>query len=142
MAVVIDKPRRPVKERRVGYVFAVAVNAVLLELIHGWPGWRVVPFLTEDLTAVLRLITASLILAVGINLLYVVADPRWLVALGGLITTVIGLVVLAGLWRVFPFEFAAATEWALVTRVVLVVAIAGTVIGGIAQLVTLARARS
>ena len=45
------------------------------------------------------------------------------------------------IWDVFPFDFGDTTfDWVLVTRIVLVVGIAGSVIAMIAAVVTLAKA--
>jgi hypothetical protein len=53
-----------------------------------------VPFLTSDTADVLGLLNFSLLLGIAVNLLYVVRDPRWLTALGDLVTTGVGLAVL------------------------------------------------
>ena len=54
----------PRTSRRPGYVAGIAVNAVLLWLVHGWPGWEVVPFLTDETPRVLGWVTASLVVGV------------------------------------------------------------------------------
>ncbi|WP_030440534.1 hypothetical protein [Actinoplanes subtropicus] len=126
--------------RRAGYVIAAAVNAVLLYLINGRPGWAVLPFLTGDVVRVLPLINLSLVAGIAVNLIYVIRDSRWLVAAGGLITTGVGLAALAKLWQVFPFDFAAGSPWPTVTRVLLLLGIAGSMVGLVVQLVALARA--
>jgi hypothetical protein len=48
-----------VRSRRVGSVVGAIVDAALLWLIHGWPGWDVVPFLTVETPRVLGIVTAS-----------------------------------------------------------------------------------
>ena len=73
----------------------------------------------------------------AVNLLYVAYDARWFVALGGLVTTGVGLVVLTRIWRVFPFAFGPGFDWPLVMRVLLVLAIAGSAIALIVQPVQL-----
>jgi hypothetical protein len=126
---------------RVGYLIAAAVTAAVLYLINVSPGWEAVPFLTADTRQLLGLVNASLIVGLAFNLAYALTDPPWLKALGGLVTTGIGLAVLVRIWRVFPFDFDAYSfNWALLTRTVLVVAIVGSAIGIIAQFVTLVRA--
>jgi CHASE1-domain containing sensor protein len=123
---------RPSKAARgFGYTVAAVLNAVLLYLINVRPGWRAVPFLTEDTTRVLVVVNLSLVAGIVANLLFVLYDPpRWK-ALGDLVTTSISLVVLFRIWAVFPFAFD-ASQWTLLARTVLVVAIVGT---GIAMLV-------
>ena len=68
--------RRPsTASRRAGYVVAAVINAVLLWLIHVWPGWDAVPFLTSDFATVLWLIDLSLVVTIALNLLYLIRRP-------------------------------------------------------------------
>jgi len=126
--------------RRAGYVVAAAVNAVLLYLINGRPGWDVLPFLTGDMTKVLPLINLSLVAGIAVNLVQAVRDPRWLVATGGVVTTGVGLAAVVRLWQVFPFDFATGSPWTAIARILLLLGIAGSVIGLVVQIVALARA--
>ncbi|NNU27732.1 hypothetical protein [Isoptericola sediminis] len=133
--------RRPTgAARRVGYSFAVLANGLLLVLIHGWPGWETVPFLTPETVEVLPLVNASIVVGIAANVVYLVVDPLWLRALGDVMVTVVGLVATVAVWRVFPFDFTGwSFDWTLVIRILLVVAIVGSAIGiitGIARLVT------
>jgi hypothetical protein len=136
------KSRRPsLASRRVGYVIAGAINVALLYLVNVWPGWSVVPFLTDGMTQVLGIVNVSLVAGLVVNAVYLVQDAAWLKAAGDLVTTAIALAVLARLWQVFPFDFGESTvNWAWLTRSVLVVAIVGCGIGLLVQLVTLVRA--
>ena len=133
--------RRPsTASRRFGYLVAVVITVVGWFLINVRPGWEALPFLTPATTEVLRLLNLSLAVSVAVNLLYVVRDPRWLRALGDLATTVIGLAVLMRVWQVFPFDFSAYSfGWAGLTRAVLVLAMVGSSIAVVVQLVTLIR---
>ncbi len=89
---------------------------------------------------VLGILNLSLIVGVIANVLFVIVDRVWLKALGDLITVSIGVVVLARLWQVFPFDFSGSTiDWALVLRVVLAVSIGAALIAIIVQLVVLVR---
>lgn len=122
--------RRPgALARRAGYLIAAVVNAVVWYLANVHPTWHAVPFLTADTASVLPLFNLSLAATVVANLVYLAYDPRWLTAAGGVVTATIGLAVLARLLRVFPFDFSAPGPWALVVRIVLVLAIVGAVIG-------------
>lgn len=134
------RARPAVAVRRTGYVFAIILNAVILYLVHVWPGWDAVPFLTEDTRQVLGLFTVSVIAAIAANLTYLAFDgPRWR-AVGELVTAGLSVAVLIRIWRVFPFDFGQSTfDWALTFSIVLVVAIAGTMLGLIVQLVNLTR---
>ena len=123
---------------KLGYVLGAAVDATLLVLVNDTPGWRAVPFLTEDAAGVIGLVNASLVVGLVANLVYGVADPTWLRALGDVVTSSIGLAVLAQLWQVFPFAFSGDTPLPeLLTRWVLAVGIAACVIGVIVAMVRL-----
>jgi hypothetical protein len=134
--------RRPsTASRRGGYVVAAVTNAVLLWLIHVWPGWDAVPFLTRDFEAVLWLIDLSIVVTIALSLVYLLRDPRWLTAAGAVVTTAIGLGASVRMLQVFPFDFGDSRFWPVVFRVLLWVAVIGASIGIIANLVTLVRAR-
>jgi hypothetical protein len=119
-------------------VFAVLFNVAFLWLLHIWPGWDAVPFLTTDFSDVLWLIDLSLWVGVGTNLVYLVRDPRWLTALGGVASTAVGLVAAIRLWQVFPFDLSDA--WTVVFRIGLAVGIVGAAIGILVNAVTFVRA--
>jgi hypothetical protein len=138
---VTTAPRRPqVATRRIGYGVAIAVNAVLLYLVNVSPGWETVPFLTDDLTRVLGWVNASIVAGIIANALYVVVDRPWFRSLGELLVTLIGLAALVRLWQVFPFAFdGRGLPWPDITRWVLAIGIAGSMIALMVNLVTLAR---
>jgi hypothetical protein len=79
--------------RRVGYLIAVVVNAALLFVLNGQPGWQDVPFLTSATSQVLGLVNLSLAVGLAVNLVYLAYDPPWLKSLGDLLTAGIGLAV-------------------------------------------------
>ena len=125
---------------RAGYIAAAAVNGILLWLIHVWPGWESVPFLTADFELVLWLVDLSLVVAIVLNLVYLVRDPRWLTAAGALVLLVVGLAGAVRMLQVFPFDFGGSDFWPLVVRILLWVGMAGSVIGIVANAGTLVRA--
>lgn len=135
------RPRRPaVAARRVGYGVAAVVNAAILYMVNVSPGWQVLPFLTDDMSLLVGVVNASIVVHLVANMVYVVADPRWLKALGDLLTTTVGLAALVRIWQVFPFAFtSSAVDWPLVARVALGVAIGGSVIAIVVALVSLVR---
>ncbi|MCU7724890.1 hypothetical protein ODJ79_14280 [Actinoplanes sp. KI2] len=122
--------------RRAGYVIALLVNTLLIYLINVWPGWAVLPFLTSDMTQVLPVVNLSLMAGIAVNLVYLAYDAPWVVAAGGLVTTGVGLAAIVRLWRVFPFDLATGSAWTTVIRVLLLVAMAGSVIGIVVQVAT------
>ena len=130
MTLTETASKRPaVGDRRVGYVVAVLVNAAVLCAVNVWPGWQALPFLTEDMRLVLGLVNASMLVSIVANMVYFVADPRWLKALGDIVTTAVGIAALVRMWQVFPFDFSGSSfDWALVVRVAMGVAIGGSAI--------------
>ncbi|AEE47664.1 hypothetical protein [Cellulomonas fimi] len=141
---VVDRPAGPTRRQtsaaaqRGGYVVAAIVNGVLLWLLAVEPGWRAVPFLTEDAAAVVPLVGASLAAGIVANGVYVLVDSPVVRAVGEMVVTGIGLVALVATWRVFPFAFTdPAVDWEYVTRVVLVFAMVGSVVGIVVALVRL-----
>ena len=69
--------------------------------------------------------------------MYFAYDPPWLKSLGDLTTTGIGLATAIRIWQVFPFEL--SSGWSIAVRILLVVAIAGSCIALVVQIVSLAR---
>jgi hypothetical protein len=129
MTITSVSKRPAVGARRAGYVVGVLVNSAILYAANVWPGWQALPFLTEDMSTVMGLVNASLVVNLAANIVYVLADPRWLKALGDVFTTTVGLAALIEIWKVFPFDFAgSAFDWTLVVRIVLGLAIFGSAI--------------
>jgi hypothetical protein len=142
MAVTAPVRRPSIGARRTGYLIAGVLNALLAYAINVWPGWRAVPFLTEDTSRVLGLVNLSLVVGLVANLVYLLDDPPRFKAFGDLVTTVIGLAVLVRIWQVFPFDFSGyAFTWALLVRIALVVGIVGAAIGMLVLLVIVALPR-
>ena len=125
---------------RGGNVGSALVNAAMLWGINIWPGWQVLPFLTSDMTRVLGTINASLTAGIVVNLVFVVIRNRGIMALGNLVVLGIGLAAVLRLWEVFPFDFGDSwSGWPVVVRVLLVLGIAGSIIGALVEIVALFR---
>ena len=134
--------RRPsTASRRGGYVVAAVINAVFLWLIHVSPGWDAVPFLTADFQQVLWLIDVSLVVTIALNLLYLIRDPRRLTAAGAVLTSAIGFAVSVWILQIFPFDFGTSSFWPVVFRIALWVAIVGSAIAIVVNLVAVVRGR-
>ncbi len=114
--------------RRLGYLIGAAVNVAFLYLLNVAPGWDALPFLTADTTSVLGAVNATLVAGVVANLVYVAADPRWLRALGDVVTAAVGLVAALRVWSVFPFDLPSTGDfdWSLIARIAVGLAIAGS----------------
>jgi hypothetical protein len=132
---------RSAATRRFGYAVAILVNIALLIMINGWPGWAAVPFLTGETPQVLGIVNVTIAANLVAEVAYIVYDAVWFVALGGLVTTGLGLAGLVRIWQVFPFDFAGSSvNWPVITRIVLLIGIVGTAIGLLVQLGMLIRA--
>lgn len=122
--------------RRFGYAVAIAINAVLYFVVShivewGWPG-----FITSDFDRVDEIVLLSLGAAIVANLVYVWNDTMPLKAFMEATLNSISLVATIRLWQVFPFDFSENSfDWTTVTRVVLGIAIVGTAIAIITNLV-------
>jgi hypothetical protein len=131
------KPRQSVAARRFGYAVAILVNLVVIGFIYVWPGWRVLPFLTDEAAAVIALLALSVFVTIAVNLVWIAYDPLWMRSLGDLVTSIVGIVVMSQFLIVFPFDFQADSPWELVTRIILIVGLVGTAIGAVVHLITL-----
>ena len=125
--------------RRFGYVVAIVLNAAMLYAINVWPGWDVVPFLTDDTVDVLEVVNASIVAAMAANVVYVFRDPPRVKALGDVVTTVVGLVAMVVIWRVFPLDL--SSGWETVARALLAIGIVGSGIAIVTGIVRLVRPR-
>lgn len=126
--------------RRAGYLAAVVVNAVLLFVLNGQPGWQAVPFLTSATSQILGLVNLSLAAGLAVNLVYLAYDPPWVKSLGDLLTAAVVLAVAIRSWQVFPFAFNGSWAWcATAVRVLLIVGIAGCGVSIVVQAVSLGR---
>ena len=56
---------------------AIVVNVILLYLVNVTPGWRELPFLTEDFVGVLWLVNLSMVTSAVANAAYLGYDPPW-----------------------------------------------------------------
>ncbi|MBI1352334.1 MAG: hypothetical protein GC156_14610 [Actinomycetales bacterium] len=122
--------------RRIGYVIAILINAVFLVLVNAWPGWEAMPFITADAVDVLPLVNASIAVTMLANALYVVEDAPRVKAVGEVVTGIVALAATSALIDVFPFDFSAyAFPWTLTVTAILWVALIGTGISVVVNLV-------
>ena len=125
---------------RLSHVIAVLVNVGILVAVNWWPGWEVVPFLSQDMSLVLGIVNLSIVVNLTANLTYLAYSRSWLKALGDLVTLGVGTAALVRIWQVFPFAFSSSTlDWTLAVRSVLVLGIIGSIIGMIVACTSLAR---
>jgi hypothetical protein len=125
--------------RRVGYLISIALNVVILWLVFVSPGWEAVPFLTDRTIDVLPVVTASILVNIVVNLVWLAVDPLWLHALGDGVNAAMGVVVTGGLLSVFPFSFDDNQPWEVFVRIILVVGLVGASIAVVVNLVMVIR---
>jgi len=128
------------RQRRTGeYVGAVFGNVVALVLVNlvllGRPWTRGV--VLESWVDILWAADLSLVVQIVGNLVLAFYRPAWLDALLRLFFSAAGLLSLVVFYAVFPLDFSSFVgEWLnLTVRIALVAGMAGTIIGGIVQLV-------
>ncbi len=141
---VADRKARPSPaQRRAGYVVSIAVDAVLLWAAHRILAWGWFPFLTPAWTQVLPVLTASLVVAIVVTVLYLGYDGVWFKASGDMVQAGFGVAVSVKLWRVFPFDLAGyAFPWDTVVRVLVVLSVVGSAVAVVVSLGRLVRAAS
>lgn len=129
--------------RRAGYVGTVVFDALCLVAVNSWPGWDVLPFLTDDTERVVGWVNASIVVHLVVFAAYVVWDPRGVRALGEIVTSAIGMAVATRVWQVYPFDTADDwSGWGLVAHLLLGLGVVGSAIGVISGLVHLVQACS
>jgi hypothetical protein len=131
--------RRPlIALRRAGYSLAALVQLAMVYAVNWRPGWRSGTFLTPDAAQVVWLFNLAVAVGVVFNLAYLVHDPSWLTALGDVVIAGFGLAVFVRTWTVFPFLFTdATTDWALLLRFGVGLAIVGAAVGLFARCISL-----
>lgn len=126
-------PNRPTRRtddgRRLGYAIAVLANAVLLYCVLNVLEWDVLPFLTGAWAEVVPWSAGALVVSILANLIYQFDDSPPVRATGDVATNLIGLLAAYRLFEEFPFDFSAyAFDWAIVARVLLVLAMVGAAV--------------
>lgn len=116
--------------RSAGYGLAVLLDLVLLVVVLYLLEWGVLPFLTGEFAEVVPWIALSLLVSAGANLVYVFDDRLPIRRIGDIATNLTGLVATYRLFAVFPFDFSAyGFDWGSLARLVLLVGMAGAMIG-------------
>ncbi|MEZ5237473.1 MAG: hypothetical protein R2716_00395 [Microthrixaceae bacterium] len=127
--------------RRAGYVVAIAVNAVMLWVVHRLLDWGWPRFLTADFEELVPIISFSLVASILVNAVYVIWDRGAVRPAGDLLTAVIGVVVTVRTYQVFPFDFSTySRDWTTLARIVVILGIVGTSIAVLVNGIRLLRA--
>jgi hypothetical protein len=126
------------RARKIGYVVGFMVNSIMLFLVNVRPGWRELSFLTEDFVDILWLINLSMVSSAVVNLIYLWYDPPWYKSLCQVAVSAIGLAAATRTLQVFPFDFSAYSfNWSALTRLLMVLAILGSLVVIVTELVRL-----
>jgi len=119
-----------------GYIASAVFNAVFLWVMNQLPLWKPF-FLLDSYADVLWAINMSLTVQLVLNLVLIFFHPLFFHYLIQTVFNLVSIVALVWIIRVFPVDFSSRPgEWLnLVFRIVLYVALLGTAIGGITNLV-------
>ena len=126
--------------RRFGYTVAAAINAVLLFIAVnltdlGWFG-----FITDEWDGVVRPLAIALGAALVANIAYVIYDGKTFKSTVQLLLAALNIWATLRVLDVFPFDFSVhPVDWSPLVRLLLIVAIVGTVVGAIVEVVRLTR---
>lgn len=98
------------------------------------------PFLTGDFTSILWLVNLSLVVSAVVNAAYLLIDPAWFKSVTQIGVLAIGLAASVRTWQVFPFDFSGSSiPWTGITRALIIIAIFGSVVALVSELVKLAK---
>lgn len=124
--------------RKVGYAFAVIVNAVLIWVFNNLLSWHI-PFLENSFTAVLWLFNLSFLASIICNLLLLIHDPKWFHGFVRLISNSISFIVLLSLYFIYPFDFSVyqGADWNTLAKILIILSTVGTGIGIIVEFLML-----
>ncbi len=141
--------------RIAGYSAAITWNVVLLiffSFFHQYIAWyHVEPggsvtrlsMLTSDYFAWLPILVTALVISVAANILLIIYDRYWLREIIQIILTVIGVVVVANLVSIFPFDFSvipnatAVDIVPIVVTIVLIIIAVGLGVGALVRFIKL-----
>jgi len=123
---------------RFGYAVAVVVNMVGLIVVLNILDWGWLPFLTEEFADVVPWIAWSMVISIVLNLVYQFNDTIPVKSTGQIISNLISIAVTYQVLTVFPFDFSGSQfDWALITRIVLILAMVGAGVGVLTEVVKL-----
>jgi len=97
------------------------------------------PFLTEDFVSLLWLVNLSILASAIANVAYLGYDAAWFKSVGQIGVTATGLLAAIRMRQVYPFDFSPyGGPWETLTRLMLVIAIFGSIVAILVELVRLA----
>jgi hypothetical protein len=131
MSTILEiRPESRQAGKRLGYVIAIVVNLAMLIIVQNILEWGWLPFLTEEFADVVPWMSASLVVAGAVNVIYLIDDRQVVRSVGQIVTNLIGIAVTIVIYQAFPFDFSSyAFNWEPIARLVLILAIVGSTIG-------------
>ncbi|HXV71348.1 MAG TPA: hypothetical protein VEB69_08105 [Acidimicrobiia bacterium] len=124
---------------RFGYSIALAINAAGLVIVQNILDWGWLPFLTDEFADVVPWISFSLVVSIVLNVIYLFNDTVPVKSTGQILSNLISIFVTYRVLTVFPFDFSESSfDWALVTRILLILAMVGAGIGALTEVIKLA----
>lgn len=138
----VEKTGYPALKRlgsQIGYGVAIGLSLVLIYIVQNLESWDLLPFLTTEFGQVVPWITFSLLLGALAYLVYILYESQAVRLTGEIVTNLVTIAVTWRIFTIFPFDFSASEfPWGILTRIVLVVAIAGALIATVVNVVKLA----
>lgn len=115
------------------YVANIVINTILIYVWGNLVQW--LPFLTDEFYKVLRLFYISFALTILANVLFLVYDGRVFKHLIKFGLNAFSIYVMVTIYKIFPFDFSTYSgDWNQIVRILLVLAIFGTAIGSLVEL--------
>ncbi len=124
-----------------GYLFSAAINGVLLWAVNRLPAWNPFFLLQDRYSEVLWALNMMFIVQIALNVVLVFFHPLFFHYLANTIASLVSIVAFSMLLQVFPVDFSARVgQWAnTLFRVVVIVALVGSAIGGAVSFVRFLR---
>jgi hypothetical protein len=127
------EPRRGAK--LAGYIVAIVLNAGFIYVFNNLLNWDV-RFFTPSLAAVAWSVNLALGAALVLNLCYIFYNRGWFRHGGMMLTNVLSFISMLLFWIIFPFDLPGET-WVTTARTVIIVAMVGTGIGFVTEMIQL-----
>lgn len=126
--------------QRIGYGSTILVDLLLLWIVDNLLDWDILPFLTAEFGQVSRLIVFSLVVSMVAHASLLVSERPRSGSVEQAVLAGVNLWVAVQVLRVFPFDFSRYDfDWDVVVRILLFLAILGTIVDLVSSLSRLAR---
>jgi hypothetical protein len=131
-----DRSAMMPRRRMSDYIFSVIFNIAFLVVVNKVPDWNIV-FITGSYPDILWAVNTSLAVSLAGNLILIFFHPNFFHYLFNAIFAAFAVLATSIILSVFPFDFSqVAGDWLnIVVRVTLVVAIVGSAIGIVVNIV-------